>query len=98
MMVPGKSRQARPPHVARQESHRGYFALGGRRKERSVSADKYQTDPGDADPAAAAAELTDAVAAATQRLHDTATALSDEQVRAPSVLPGWSRGHVLTHI
>jgi maleylpyruvate isomerase len=60
--------------------------------------DPYQTDPGDADPAAAAAELTDAVAAATRRLRDTAAALSEEQVRAPSLLPGWSRGHVLTHI
>jgi maleylpyruvate isomerase len=63
-----------------------------------VSPDKYQTDPGDADPAAAAAALTDAVAVATQRLRDTAATLSDEQMRAPSLLPGWSRGHVLTHI
>jgi maleylpyruvate isomerase len=51
-----------------------------------------------ADPAAAAADLGQAVASATQRLHDTAAALSDDQVRAPSLLPGWSRGHVLTHI
>ena len=28
----------------------------------------------------------------------TATALSDAQAREPSLLPGWSRGHVLTHI
>jgi maleylpyruvate isomerase len=28
----------------------------------------------------------------------TAAALSDAQAREPSLLPGWSRGHVLTHI
>ena len=63
-----------------------------------MSADPFQTDPGGADPAALAAELADAVAAATLRLRMTAAALSDEQMRAPSLLPGWSRGHVLTHV
>jgi maleylpyruvate isomerase len=38
------------------------------------------------------------LAAATTRLLATATALSDTQAREPSLLPGWSRGHVLTHI
>ena len=38
------------------------------------------------------------LAAATSRLLATATALSDAQVREPSSLPGWTRGHVLTHI
>jgi maleylpyruvate isomerase len=40
----------------------------------------------------------DRLAAATTRLLATATALSDTQAREPSLLPGWSRGHVLTHI
>jgi maleylpyruvate isomerase len=35
---------------------------------------------------------------ATDRLLASASALSDEQVGEPSLLPGWSRGHVLTHI
>src|SRR5438105_332850 len=38
------------------------------------------------------------VGAATDRLLATAAALSDAQAREPSLLPGWSRGHVLTHI
>jgi maleylpyruvate isomerase len=46
------------------------------------------------DPAPASAEI----AAATDRLLETACGLSDEEVFAPSLLPGWSRGHVLTHI
>jgi maleylpyruvate isomerase len=40
----------------------------------------------------------DRVAAATDRVLVTATALSDAQAREASLLPGWSRGHVLTHI
>ena len=35
---------------------------------------------------------------ATDRLLASASALSDEQIGEPSLLPGWSRGHVLTHI
>jgi len=35
---------------------------------------------------------------AHQRLLDTLQGLSDDQARAPSRLPGWSVGHVLTHI
>jgi maleylpyruvate isomerase len=51
-----------------------------------------------ADPAAAAAELSARLAAATQRLQGTAAGLTDQQAREPSLLPGWSRGHVLTHL
>jgi maleylpyruvate isomerase len=40
----------------------------------------------------------DRLAAATDRVLVTVTALSDAQAREPSLLPGWSRGHVLTHI
>jgi maleylpyruvate isomerase len=40
----------------------------------------------------------DRLAAATDRLLATATVLSDAQAREPSLLPGWTRGHVLSHI
>jgi len=36
--------------------------------------------------------------AATDRLLGSASALSDEQMHEPSLLPGWTRGHVLTHV
>ncbi|MFI9324466.1 maleylpyruvate isomerase N-terminal domain-containing protein [Kitasatospora aureofaciens] len=36
--------------------------------------------------------------AATGLLLRTAARLCDAGVRAPSLLPGWSRGHVLTHL
>jgi maleylpyruvate isomerase len=35
---------------------------------------------------------------ATDRLLASAAALSDADVREPSLLPGWTRGHVLTHV
>ena len=38
------------------------------------------------------------LAAATGRLLATAATLSDAQVREPSALPGWTRGHVLAHV
>lgn len=34
----------------------------------------------------------------TDRLMDTVKTMDDEAVRAPSLLPGWSRGHVLAHV
>ena len=40
----------------------------------------------------------DSIAAGTQRLLASAATLTDAQVREPSPLPGWTRGHVLTHI
>ena len=36
--------------------------------------------------------------AATSRLTAAAAGLTDAQAREPSRLPGWSRGHVLTHL
>jgi maleylpyruvate isomerase len=50
--------------------------------------------------------MTSAVAALTELRTSTAALLhgieaeqwTDEEVRAPSLLPGWSRGHVLTHL
>ena len=35
---------------------------------------------------------------ATSRLVRTADALTDAETAAPSLLPGWTRGHVLTHL
>lgn len=35
---------------------------------------------------------------ATARLLTTTATMSDAQAREPSLLPGWTRGHVLTHI
>lgn len=35
---------------------------------------------------------------ATDRFAETVGALTDEQLRAPSLLPGWTRGHVVTHV
>lgn len=34
----------------------------------------------------------------TDRLLETARTMDDADLRAPSLLPGWTRGHVLTHI
>ena len=39
-----------------------------------------------------------AIHEATERLLRTADLLREDDVRAPSLLPGWSRGHVLTHL
>ncbi|MEU1388926.1 MULTISPECIES: maleylpyruvate isomerase family mycothiol-dependent enzyme [unclassified Nonomuraea] len=38
------------------------------------------------------------LASATDRLLTTAASLSDADVAAPSLLPGWTRGHVLAHL
>jgi maleylpyruvate isomerase len=51
-----------------------------------------------ADPAGAAASLLVMVGAATGLLRQSAERLSDQQAREPSLLPGWSRGHVLAHV
>jgi maleylpyruvate isomerase len=45
-----------------------------------------------------AARVLDQINAATEHLLSTATRLTDDDVRAPSRLPGWSRAHVLTHL
>lgn len=50
--------------------------------------------PSDAHTSALAAEVDHA----TERLIRTASLLSDSDVRQPSTLPGWTRGHVLTHL
>jgi maleylpyruvate isomerase len=38
------------------------------------------------------------IEAAIDRLLASTSALAEEQMREPSLLPGWTRGHVLTHI
>ncbi|MEU7897886.1 maleylpyruvate isomerase family mycothiol-dependent enzyme [Nonomuraea sp. NPDC049152] len=38
------------------------------------------------------------IAAATDRFIATVAGLGDADVAAPSLLPGWSRGHVITHV
>jgi maleylpyruvate isomerase len=38
------------------------------------------------------------ISEATDRLLASAATLTDTQMREPSLLPGWSRGHVLTHV
>ena len=43
-------------------------------------------------------ELSDQVDAATQRLLDDARTLSEADLRAPSLLPGWTRAHVVAHV
>jgi maleylpyruvate isomerase len=43
-------------------------------------------------------EVLDEVDAGAKRIVATLTALPDEDVLAPSALPGWTRGHVATHI
>ena len=43
-------------------------------------------------------DLTDQIDDATILLLQTAAGLTDAQVREPSLLDGWTRGHLLTHI
>jgi len=47
---------------------------------------------------AAQRQLTDQIDQATQRLLDTARVISEPDLRAPSLLPGWTRAHVLAHL
>ena len=47
---------------------------------------------------AAQRELSDQIDQATQRLLDTARVITEPDLRAPSLLPGWTRAHVLTHL
>lgn len=51
-----------------------------------------------ADGPAAAADLSARLAVASRALEQTAARITDAQAREPSLLPDWTRGHVLTHI
>jgi maleylpyruvate isomerase len=42
--------------------------------------------------------LSDQIDFATQRLLSTARLIDDSDLGAPSLLPGWTRGHVLAHL
>ena len=50
------------------------------------------------DPVGTAARLRARVTEATRLLRTSADRISDHQAREPSLLPGWSRGHLLTHL
>jgi maleylpyruvate isomerase len=43
-------------------------------------------------------ELNDQIDHATQRLLDDARIIPEAELRAPSLLPGWTRAHVLAHL
>jgi maleylpyruvate isomerase len=43
-------------------------------------------------------QLTDQIDQATQRLIDTARVITEPDLRVPSLLPGWTRAHVLAHL
>jgi maleylpyruvate isomerase len=43
-------------------------------------------------------DLLDQIDGATARFVDTAGRFTEQDVRQPSLLPGWTRGHVLTHL
>jgi len=47
---------------------------------------------------AAQRQLNDELDTATQRLIDEARLMTGSDLRAPSLLPGWSRAHVLAHL
>ncbi|HEU4947453.1 MAG TPA: maleylpyruvate isomerase family mycothiol-dependent enzyme [Kribbella sp.] len=49
-------------------------------------------------PAELTARLIDELPSATRRLLSTVDRLTDADVRRPSVLPGWTVGHVLSHL
>jgi maleylpyruvate isomerase len=47
---------------------------------------------------AAQRQLSDQIDDATQRLLDAARVIAEPDLRAPSLLPDWTRGHVLAHL
>jgi maleylpyruvate isomerase len=47
---------------------------------------------------AAQYQLSDQIDHATQRLLGTARVIADQDLREPSLLPGWTRAHVLAHL
>src|ERR1017187_8314914 len=47
---------------------------------------------------AAHRQLSDQIDQATQRLLDVARVITEPDLRAPSLLPGWTRAHVLAHL
>src|ERR1700689_5005777 len=43
-------------------------------------------------------QLSDEIDQATQRLLDAARVIAEPHLRSPSLLPGWSRAHVIAHL
>ncbi|MDP9394743.1 MAG: maleylpyruvate isomerase family mycothiol-dependent enzyme [Actinomycetota bacterium] len=66
-------------------------------RERAPAEDAVPAPPGPADDHPLQAFL-DELREATDRLVQAAERLSDAEARGPSRLPGWTRGHVLTHL
>jgi maleylpyruvate isomerase len=60
----------------------------------SLQSDATISHMTDIDPAT----LVDHVRTSHARFHDLIANLTDEQARAASALPDWSRGHVITHV
>ncbi len=56
------------------------------------------TDPPDQPTERDLQSALDEMAAATDRLLAGVDSLTDDACREPSLLPGWTRGHVLTHV
>jgi maleylpyruvate isomerase len=54
--------------------------------------------PGPDDSDAALSSALDEMAAVTDRLLESVDSMSPEAVGGPSLMPGWTRGHVLTHL
>ena len=54
--------------------------------------------PGPADSDAALSSALDEMAAVTDRLLESVDRMPPEAVGGPSLMPGWTRGHVLTHL
>lgn len=54
--------------------------------------------PGPDDSDAALSSALDEMAAVTDRLLESVDSMTPEAVEGPSLMPGWTRGHVLTHL
>ena len=51
-----------------------------------------------ADPRSPVATARAPLVTSTEAVFTDIEGLTDDQAREPSLLPGWSRGHVLTHL
>src|SRR4051794_31115913 len=69
-----------------------------RTRRRACAREHYRERVTEPSPTPQLAELRALVVAATQRLLGSTIVVSDEEWAAPSRLPGWSRGHVATHL
>src|SRR5579859_4027647 len=78
--------------VADAHADRSFPFLAGR----SGSPPLRQSYSGQVD--AALRQLNDQLDQASQRLLDAARVRAEPDLRAPSLLPGWSRAHVLAHV